>query len=104
MGYDEAATAKQPTGGPKTIAATRVPPFPHDLMKTAEAKMSDTQPAQNEHVEHTPNPPQDKPLGSDFLSSSPTPPVTTPQPKSPPTQKDPCTKGGTSSTSGRNRQ
>ncbi|KAK8578897.1 hypothetical protein V6N12_069241 [Hibiscus sabdariffa] len=133
MGYDEAATTKQPTGGPKTIAATRLaaltimvettraqleelkndlrtyfryvqerdqviranfnemlpqspmdfPPFPQDLLKPAEAKVPDAQP---EPAEHTPNPPQDKPLGSDSASSSPTPPVHTPQTRSLPAQ------------------
>ncbi|KAK8708679.1 hypothetical protein V6N13_059717 [Hibiscus sabdariffa] len=136
MGYDEAATAKQPTSGPKTIVVARLaalttmvettraqleelktdlrtyfkyvqerdqviranfnemlpqspldfPHFPQDLMKPAAAKMSDAQPTQNEPVEHTPNPPQDKPLGSDSASSSPIPPIHTPQTRSPPAQ------------------
>ncbi|KAK8568670.1 hypothetical protein V6N13_106567 [Hibiscus sabdariffa] len=54
--------------------------FPQDLLKPTEAKVPE---AQNEPAEHTPNPPQDKPLGSDSTSSSPTPPVHTPQIRSP---------------------
>ncbi|KAK8632200.1 hypothetical protein V6N13_028977 [Hibiscus sabdariffa] len=107
MGYDEAATAKQPTGGPKTIVATRLAAlatmaettraqleelktdlctyfkYVQERDQPAEAKVPDAQP---EPAEHNPNPPQDKPLGSDSASSSPTPPVQTPQAKSPPAQ------------------
>ncbi|KAK8596893.1 hypothetical protein V6N12_065372 [Hibiscus sabdariffa] len=141
IGYDEAATTKQPTGGPKTIAATRLaalttmaettraqleelktdlrtyfryvqerdqviranfnemlpqspldfPPFPQDLLKPVEAKVPDAQP---KPAEHTPNPTQDKPLGSDSASSSPTPPIHTPQTRSPPakTNKEKATR------------
>ncbi|KAL4360430.1 hypothetical protein GQ457_04G021670 [Hibiscus cannabinus] len=61
------------------------PSFPQDLLKPAEAKMPEPQPAQPP-TEHTSNQPQEKPLGSDSASSSPTPPDATPQHNSPPTQ------------------
>ncbi|KAK9024868.1 hypothetical protein V6N11_064774 [Hibiscus sabdariffa] len=48
------------------------PSFPQDLLKPAEAKMAEPQPAQPP-AEQTPNPSQDKPSGSDSASSSPTP-------------------------------
>ncbi|KAL4278368.1 hypothetical protein GQ457_03G021860 [Hibiscus cannabinus] len=58
------------------------PPFPQDLLKPAKAKMPEPQPAQPP-TEHTSNQPQEKPLGSDSASSSPTPLVATPQHNSP---------------------
>ncbi|KAL4274022.1 hypothetical protein GQ457_13G017190 [Hibiscus cannabinus] len=135
MGFDEASTSKQPTGGAKTIAAAKLaalttmaettrdkleelktdlrtyfkyvqerdqvikanfnemlqqsslnfPSFPQDLLKPAEAKMPEPQPAQS-LTEHTSNQPQENPLGSDSASASPTPPDATPQHNSPPTQ------------------
>ncbi|KAL4281292.1 hypothetical protein GQ457_03G019860 [Hibiscus cannabinus] len=134
MGFDEAATSKQPTGGAKTVVAAKLdalstmaettrdqleelktdlrtyfkyvqerdqvieanfnemlpqsslnfPSFLKDLLKPAEAKMPEQQPAQPT-TEHTSNQPQEKPLGSDSASSSPTPPNVTPQHNSPPT-------------------
>ncbi|KAL4278046.1 hypothetical protein GQ457_03G011690 [Hibiscus cannabinus] len=136
MGFDKAATSKQPTRGAKTIDAAKLaalttmaettrdqleelktdlrtyfkyvqerdrvikanfnemlpqsslnfPPFLQDLLKPIEAKIPEQQPAQPT-VEHTTNEPQEKPLGSDSASSSPTPPDATPQHNSPPTQR-----------------
>ncbi|KAK8661380.1 hypothetical protein V6N13_090985 [Hibiscus sabdariffa] len=62
------------------------PDFPQDLLKPAETKIPEQQPAQPT-AEHATDPPQDKPLGSDSASSSPTPPDATPQHQSPPTQR-----------------
>ncbi|KAL4367587.1 hypothetical protein GQ457_05G023270 [Hibiscus cannabinus] len=136
MGFDEAATSKQPTGGVTTIATTKLaalitmaettrdqleglktdlrtyfsyvqerdqvikanfnemlsqsslsfPSFPQDLLRPAETKMPEQQPAQPT-AEHATDQPQEKPLGSDSASSSSTPPDATPQHSSPPTQK-----------------
>ncbi|KAK8661682.1 hypothetical protein V6N13_091278 [Hibiscus sabdariffa] len=136
MGFDEAATTKQPTGGARTIAAAKLaalitmaettrdqleglktdlrtyfnyvherdqvikanfnemlpqsslnfPSFPQDLLKPAETKMPEQQPTQPT-AEHATNQPQEKPLGSDSASSSPTPPDATPQHNSPPTER-----------------
>ncbi|KAL4361519.1 hypothetical protein GQ457_04G023780 [Hibiscus cannabinus] len=136
MGFDEAATSKQPIGGARTIAAAKLaalitmvettrdqleglktdlrtyfnyvqerdqvikanfnemlpqsslnfPSFPQDLLKPAETKMPEQQPAQPT-AEPTTNQPQEKPLGFDSVSSSPTPPDATPQHNSPPTQR-----------------
>ncbi|KAL4283966.1 hypothetical protein GQ457_16G019480 [Hibiscus cannabinus] len=63
------------------------PPFPQSLLQPVETKPTKQQAAQQQPAENTPNPPQGKPLGSDSISSSPTPPTLTPQPKSPPTQR-----------------
>ncbi|KAL4354902.1 hypothetical protein GQ457_06G011160 [Hibiscus cannabinus] len=62
------------------------PAFPQDLLKPAETKMPEKQTRQPA-AEHVTNQPQEKPLGSDSASSSPTPPDTTPQHQSPPTQR-----------------
>ncbi|KAL4348984.1 hypothetical protein GQ457_17G009220 [Hibiscus cannabinus] len=62
------------------------PSFPQDLLKPAEAKMPDQQPAQPT-AEHATDQPLEKPLGSDSSSSSPTPSDATPQHNSPPTQR-----------------
>ncbi|KAL4351961.1 hypothetical protein GQ457_06G012800 [Hibiscus cannabinus] len=62
------------------------PSFPQDLLKPAETKMPEQQPAQPA-AEHTTDQPQEKPLGSDYASSSPTPHDATPQHNSPPTQR-----------------
>ncbi|KAL4280553.1 hypothetical protein GQ457_03G020170 [Hibiscus cannabinus] len=62
------------------------PSFPQDLLKPAETKMPEQQPAQPT-AEHATNQPQEKPFGSDSTSSSPTPPDATPQHNSPPTQR-----------------
>ncbi|KAL4363535.1 hypothetical protein GQ457_04G016700 [Hibiscus cannabinus] len=62
------------------------PKFPQDLLKPTETKMPEQQPAQPV-AEHATDQPQDKPLGSDSTSSSPTPPDATPQHQSPPTQR-----------------
>ncbi|KAL4354270.1 hypothetical protein GQ457_06G014790 [Hibiscus cannabinus] len=62
------------------------PAFPRDLLNPTETKMPEQQPAQPA-AEHATDPPQDKPLGSDSASSSPTPPDATPQHQSPPTQR-----------------
>ncbi|KAK8536033.1 hypothetical protein V6N13_104637 [Hibiscus sabdariffa] len=62
------------------------PSFPQDLLKPAEVKMPEPQPAQPP-TEQTSNQPQEKPLGSDSASSSPAPPDATPQHNSPPTQR-----------------
>ncbi|KAL4387990.1 hypothetical protein GQ457_09G020450 [Hibiscus cannabinus] len=136
MGFDEAATSKQPTGGARTIDAANLaalitmaettrdhlkrlktdlrtyfnyvqerdqvikdnfnemlpqsslnfPSFPQDLLKPAETKMPEQQPAQPT-AKHATNQPQEKHLGSDSASSSPTPPDATPQHNSPPTQR-----------------
>ncbi|KAL4284370.1 hypothetical protein GQ457_16G022360 [Hibiscus cannabinus] len=136
MGFDEAATSKQPTRGARIIAAAKMaalitkaettrdqldglktdlrtyfsyvqerdqvikanfnemlpqrslnfPSFPQDLLKPTETKMQEQQPAQPT-AEHATNQPQEKPLGSDSASSSPTPHDATPQHNSPPTQK-----------------
>ncbi|KAL4388749.1 hypothetical protein GQ457_09G017350 [Hibiscus cannabinus] len=136
MGFDEAAMSKQPTGGARTIAATKLaalitmtettrdqleglkidlrtyfnyvqerdqvikanfnemlpqsslnfPSFPQDLLKPAETKMPEQQLAQPA-AKHATNQPQEKPLGSESASSSPTPPDATPQHHSPPTQR-----------------
>ncbi|KAL4385092.1 hypothetical protein GQ457_15G016200 [Hibiscus cannabinus] len=59
------------------------PALPQDLLKPTETKMPEQQPA----TEHATDQPQDKPLGSDSASSSPTPPDATPQHQSPPTQR-----------------
>ncbi|KAK8533151.1 hypothetical protein V6N13_046313 [Hibiscus sabdariffa] len=122
MGFDEAATSKQPAGGPKTIAVARLaalstmaettklqleelkadlctyfkyvqerdqvikanfnemlpqspldfPSFPQDLFKPAATKAHEA-PTTQPPAKQTPNPPQDKPFGSDSASSSPTP-------------------------------
>ncbi|KAL4347444.1 hypothetical protein GQ457_17G008200 [Hibiscus cannabinus] len=70
------------------------PEFPQDLLKRTETKTPEQQPAQSV-AEHATDQPQDKPLGSDSASSSPTPPDATPQHQSPPTQirkgKEPAT-------------
>ncbi|KAL4312868.1 hypothetical protein GQ457_01G019950 [Hibiscus cannabinus] len=62
------------------------PSFPQDLLKPAETKMPEQQPAQPA-AEHATDQPQEKPLGSDSASSSLTPPDATPQHHSPPTQR-----------------
>ncbi|KAL4340152.1 hypothetical protein GQ457_08G027550 [Hibiscus cannabinus] len=62
------------------------PAFPQDLLKPAETKMPDQQPA-HPTAEHGTAQPQEKPHGSDSTSSSPTPPDATPQHHSPPTQR-----------------
>ncbi|KAK9033238.1 hypothetical protein V6N11_018273 [Hibiscus sabdariffa] len=62
------------------------PSFPQDLLKPTKAKMPEQQPAQPT-AEHTSNQPQEKPLGSDSASSSPTPPDATPQHNSNPKQQ-----------------
>ncbi|KAL4301721.1 hypothetical protein GQ457_10G009520 [Hibiscus cannabinus] len=62
------------------------PEFPQDLLKPTETKTPEQQPAQPD-AEHTTDQPQDKPLGTDSASSSPTPPDATPQHQSPPTQR-----------------
>ncbi|KAL4280150.1 hypothetical protein GQ457_03G020600 [Hibiscus cannabinus] len=62
------------------------PAFPQDLLKPTETKMPEQQPAQPA-AEHATDQPQDKPLGIDSASSSPTPPDATPQHQSPPTQR-----------------
>ncbi|KAL4297954.1 hypothetical protein GQ457_12G016240 [Hibiscus cannabinus] len=62
------------------------PAFLQDLLKPAETKMPEQQPAQPA-AEHATDQPQDKPLGSDSASSSPTPLDATPQHQSPPTQR-----------------
>ncbi|KAL4368311.1 hypothetical protein GQ457_05G027420 [Hibiscus cannabinus] len=54
------------------------PAFPQDLLKPTETKMPEHQPTQPT-AEHATDQPQDKPLGSDSASSSPTPPDATPQ-------------------------
>ncbi|KAL4280292.1 hypothetical protein GQ457_03G009260 [Hibiscus cannabinus] len=136
MGFDEAATSKQPTGGARTIAAAKLAAlitmaettkdqleglntdlrtyfnyvqerdqvikanfnemlpesslnfssFLQDLLKPAETNMPEQQPAQPTAA-HATNQPQEKPLGSDSTSSSPTPPDSTPQHNSPPIQR-----------------
>ncbi|KAL4378710.1 hypothetical protein GQ457_02G030960 [Hibiscus cannabinus] len=136
MGFDEAATSKQPIGGARTIDAVKLvalitmaentrdqleelktdlrtyfnyvqgrnqvikanfnemlpqsslnfPSFPQDLLKPAETKTPEQQPAQPT-AKHATNQPQEKPLGSDSASSSPTPPDATPQHNSTPTQR-----------------
>ncbi|KAK9043537.1 hypothetical protein V6N11_071873 [Hibiscus sabdariffa] len=60
--------------------------FQQDLLKPAETKIPEQQPAQPT-AEHATKQPQEKPLGSDSASSSPTPPDATPQHNSPPTQR-----------------
>ncbi|KAL4284249.1 hypothetical protein GQ457_16G017940 [Hibiscus cannabinus] len=62
------------------------PEFPQDLLKPTETKTSEKEPAQPA-AEHTTDQPQDKPLGTDYASSSPTPPDATPQHQSPLTQR-----------------
>ncbi|KAL4380040.1 hypothetical protein GQ457_02G026020 [Hibiscus cannabinus] len=62
------------------------PAFPQDLLKPTETKMPEQQPA-HPAAEHATDQPEDKPLGSDSASSSPTPPDATPQHQSPPTQR-----------------
>ncbi|KAL4283743.1 hypothetical protein GQ457_16G014410 [Hibiscus cannabinus] len=62
------------------------PEFPQDLLKETETKTPEKEPAQPA-AEHTTDQPQDKPLGTDSASSSPTPPDATPQHQSPPTQR-----------------
>ncbi|KAL4301959.1 hypothetical protein GQ457_10G011670 [Hibiscus cannabinus] len=136
MGFDETAPAKQPLGGARTVAATKLaalttmvestrdqleklttdlwtyfnyvqendqvikanfnemlpqsslnfPEFPQDLLKQTETKTTEKEPAQPA-AEHTTDQPQDKTLGTDSASSSPTPPDATPQKQSPPTQR-----------------
>ncbi|KAK8515204.1 hypothetical protein V6N12_019252 [Hibiscus sabdariffa] len=107
MGFDETAPTKQPIGGARKVAAAKLerdqvikanfnemlpqsslnfPSFPQDLLKPAETKMPEQQPAQPT-TEHATAQPQEKPLGSDSASSSPTPPAATPQNNSPPTQR-----------------
>ncbi|KAL4332396.1 hypothetical protein GQ457_07G006000 [Hibiscus cannabinus] len=62
------------------------PEFPQDMLKPTETKMPERQPAPPV-AEHVTDQPQDKPLGSDSASSSPTPPDATPQHQSPPTER-----------------
>ncbi|KAL4278927.1 hypothetical protein GQ457_03G015210 [Hibiscus cannabinus] len=62
------------------------PEFPQDLLKPTETKMPEQQTAQPA-AEHTTDQPEDKPLGTDSVSSSPTPHDATPQHQSPPTQR-----------------
>ncbi|KAL4317990.1 hypothetical protein GQ457_18G009920 [Hibiscus cannabinus] len=62
------------------------PQFPQDLLKPVETKMPEQQPAQPA-AEHATDQPQEKPLGSDSASSSPTPPDATPQHHYPPTHR-----------------
>ncbi|KAL4341825.1 hypothetical protein GQ457_08G027520 [Hibiscus cannabinus] len=62
------------------------PEFPQDLLKQTETKTPEKEPAQPA-AEHTADQPQDKTLGTDSASSSPTPPDATPQHQSPPTQR-----------------
>ncbi|KAL4368650.1 hypothetical protein GQ457_05G024020 [Hibiscus cannabinus] len=117
MGFDETAPAKQPLGGARTVAAAKLAAlttmaentrdqlerlrtdlrtyfnyvqerdqFPYVPTRPVETKMPKQQPAQPA-AEHTTDQPQDKPLGTDSASSSPTPPDATPQHQSPPTQR-----------------
>ncbi|KAL4379734.1 hypothetical protein GQ457_02G025920 [Hibiscus cannabinus] len=117
MGFDETASVKQPLGGARTLEKLRIdlrtyfnyflerdqvikanlnemmpqsslnfPKLPQDLLRPTETKTPEQHPTQPA-AEHTTDQPQDKPLGTDSASSSPTPPDATPQHQSPPTQR-----------------
>ncbi|KAL4379988.1 hypothetical protein GQ457_02G024110 [Hibiscus cannabinus] len=88
MGFDETTPAKQPMGGARTVAAAKLAALTTMAETTRdqlEGLRTDLRTYFNYVQER--DQPQEKPLGSDSASSSPTPPDATPQHQSPPTQR-----------------